>query len=482
MRFYYRDNLLTPHSDRARQLYASWQLGKREICLSGGRGKGKTLAILLYLLRLTNRIPNLHVVIARSEYASIKESIIETLQGWIFKYPLGDSRNRHPKNPFVLVGGVDRPSALRFANGAQWRFIGLNDKTKRSGTECDIFWLNEGQREDTNEVWGAMGATLAGGRKGNWWVNGERFSQMIVDANPDAKFHWLYKNFHDEDDQPKNETELWLPFTHHDNPALVDEITGELNALGHKTQEDLLKFYPPGFRRQQMVWGDWCAAEGMVFTMWNPAVHEINMSISETFGVDTKWYMATDHGGGGKRSPFAVSLTGKTPDGKFNTFKEFGMTNCTIDKVIERADALLNRYSIPKSKIQSLHADTNVPGFNLAWRQAGYPIVEAEKDVLAHVDYMKMMIGDNRFFVNKNSLEWKDPHYEGPQGFKDEVLSYAYLPEEKQETAAKPSHPVKKFDHWIDERMYMLYGLREDKIQFPLGIQKLESFSPWGQS
>ena len=462
MNFYYRQNLLVPYSENTRRFFASWQNGIRTVCISGGRGKGKTIDVCLYLLKHTNLTPGMQVVVARSEYATIAGSIIKTLQERVFKYPLGDSRNRHPKNPFTLVGGVDRPSVLRFDNGSEWRFIGLDDKTKRSGTECDIFWLNEGQREETSEVWGHMGGTLAGGRGGNWNVRGTRFSQMIADANPDSKFHWLYKAFHDDEDNPLIDTELWLEFTHHDNPALTEKPGSTLNADGEQTVKDLLNFYPPGFERQRMVWGEWCAAEGIVYSMYDPKSHEIAMQRRD-FGADTKWQAAIDHGG---TSPFAFMLTGQN-ENTFRTFKEIAMSRCTIEEVIARTDALLERYSVPKENLENLFADTNVPGFNKALREAGYPVVEADKDILAGVSTVKHVIGDNRYFINKNSLDDRDPNYDGPQGFKEEVLGYAYLPKDKQETSAKPNHPVGKRNHWCDALRYKLYGLRASIIVFP---------------
>ena len=467
MKYYYRDNLIVPHSENVRKLFSGWQNGVRDVVVSGGRGKGKTIDVELYLLMITNLVAGLQVSVARSEYATIAGTVVKTLSDRIFKYPLGDSRKRHPKNPFTLVGGVDRPQLLRFDNGSEWRFIGLDDKTKRSGTECDIFWLNEGQREDTSEVWGHMGATLAGGRGGNWRVRGQRFSQMIADANPASKFHWLYKEFHDDDDQPLTDGMLWLEFTHQDNPALTNPF-GNLNADGDQTISDLLRRYPPGFERQRMVWGEWCAAEGVVFSMYQPKVHEIEMKRSD-FDAGTEWHMAIDYGG---TSPFAVMLTGKKSDGEYWTFKELSMSKCTIEEVIAKMDALLDRYNIRKNSIQNLFADTNVPGFNKALRETEYPVREADKDILAGINEVKYVIGDNRYFINKNSLDERDPKYDGPQGFKEEVLGYAYLPKDKQDISAKPDHPVAKRNHWCDALRYKLYGLRETFIDFAIPISR----------
>ena len=474
MKFYFREKLLTPYSQNAKSLFSSWSRGIRTICVTGGRSKGNTIAVLLYLLMLSDLVTGLKVVIARSEYTTIKETIIETLADWIFTYPLGDSRSKHPKNPFRLIGGVDTPKVLRSDNGSAWRFVGLQDKKNRSGTECDIFWLNEGQREKTDEVWGVMGGTLAGGRKGNWWVNGYRFSQMIADANPSAKFHWLYQYFHNEDDSLKNkETQLWLPFTHHDNPALTHP-NGTLNADGERTQEDLLAFYPPGFEQQRMIWGEWVAAGGLVYSMYQPSVHEEEMSIAD-FSVDSNWIMGIDHGG--TSSPFATGLT-NVHNAEFKRFKEFGMSHCTIEDVIGKTDGLLERYSIPKSKIQRMFADTNVPGFNKALREAGYPVVEADKDVVAGVDEVKTVLGDNRLKINKTSMEFGADRYKGPQGFKQEVLGYVYPEEDEQKARRQIDVPEDGNDHWMDETRYELYGMRTHKQKYRVRGRRIERKRP----
>lgn len=104
MRFVYRDNLKVPtHSENAARLFRSWQDGKVEVCLSGGRGTSKTVAMWLYALRLCRMIAGFRVRVARTDYAIISGTVLQTLADRVMKYPLGDSTWRHPKNPFFLL-------------------------------------------------------------------------------------------------------------------------------------------------------------------------------------------------------------------------------------------------------------------------------------------------------------------------------------------------------------------------------------------
>lgn len=460
MRFYYKPNLIIKTTRNNQALFSSWQNEVKQVCLSGGRGKGKTVELQLYLLSLVRRVPGIDIIVGRTNYGDLADTFIKTLEERIFKYPLGDSNHRHPLNPFVLSGGVDRPKRMRFDNGSSIRFIGLNDPRHRRGMECSIFVLNEGTTEDTSEVWGAMGGTTAGGRGATWKVEGQPYNQLITDCNPDSPYHWIYKHFRGENPtDPDNgiyqfDNRLWLGYTHQDNPALVDDF-GALNRQGQQTIEDLLAFYPPGFEQQRMIWGEWVAAKGMVYSMWKPEIHEVPMQMGD-FSSGSRWIAGIDYGG---TSPFAFTLI-NFENSTYRTFKEFGMSDVTIDEVIAKIDGTLNDIGLPKTRLSKIFPDTNVPGFTKALRQAGYPIQESDKDIEPGVDFLKQKIKNNQFFVNTNSLDDRDQNYSGPQGWKEEVLGYKYLPEEEQEKAAKPNLPVPVKNHWMDAHRYPVYGTK----------------------
>lgn len=464
MRFVYKEDLVVPKGQNIANLFSSWDRGVRYVCITGGRGKGKTVALWLYLLMLVRFFPGIKIVVARSAYSDIAGSFVATGQDRIFKYPLGDSRWQHPKNPFVLHGGIDMPKTMRFQNGSEIRFIGLQDPNNRRGIECDVFVLNEGTLEKTSEVWGTMGATQSGGRRGGFIVKSERFSQMITDTNPSHKFHWLYRYFHPNPDNEDDilEEACWLKWTHRDNPVLVD-ADGALNAAGEQTLADLHRVYGEnGFEAMRMIHGIWCNAEGAVYDMWDPKVHEVPMQ-KDDFPVDTLWHIGVDHGGG--PSPFAVSLTAQ--NGRmFRTYKEFGMSLCTVESVIKRLDGYLaNAWGVPKSKIDTLWGDVAVPSFQMAFAEAGYPVMpNVDKDIKGGIDSVKQIISEGRYLVNKGSMESRCPYYDGPQGFKEEVLAYQYMPKDKQRTARNPDLPIAENNHWLDERRYLLHGLRENVL------------------
>ena len=356
---------------------------------------------------------------------------------------------------------MNSPKRILFQNKSEIRFMGLRDPEQVRGIECDLFWLNEGTTEKTQAAWRAAGGSAAGGRGGNWFVNGRPFRQLVTDTNPGPPFHWIYRNFHPDESRPAYvpDDKLWLPFTHIDNPALVD-AHGNPNAVHRLTIDDLERAYGrTGFDAQRMIWGVWSSAEGVVYSMYSPSDHEEEMVIDD-FPSDTEWHLYCDHGGGGVRSPFAIGLVGEI-DGKYHLFKELVLSNVTMAVVIERLKESLKGWGVPQRRISSMVCDDNVPAFNMELREADFPVHEADKkDKRGIIGHVKDIIRDDRLLVNKSSLESRCPFYDGPQGVKEEILSYAYLPLEEQLSQRKQDIPIEENNHSLDGLGYLLFHHR----------------------
>ena len=448
------------NSSVSRALFNSWHEGHKEVCLSSGRGCGKSVDLILYALHLMSWIPKFRVVWARTEYATIKSTIIETLQHVIFRHPMGDSRNIDPRNNYILHGGVRRPSSLEIpANGSEMSFIGLDTKSKTRGLACDLGILNEGTREETDEVWGEMGAVQSGGRGGAWWVKGMPFNQLITDTNPSSPYHWIYKLFRSSNKDKCDvgiyhlpEDRLWLGYDHTDNP-LHRNVDGTLNDIGKQKVYDLERFYQAGFDRQRMVYHQWCSAEGIVYSGYKPEVHEVEMHASD-FASDSSWFIGLDLGG---TDPFAFCLLNFDSKGTQRIFKEGVRSQCLLEDVENDMLISLGAARIGKEDV-TVVSDINVPEFIKRLRANGWNVIEAEKgpgSIESRVDLGKKTINTDNLYVNKASLLETDKNYKGPQGFKQEVLGYQYHPEDKQAKMKNPNVPIDKNDHSMNAWEYL---------------------------
>ena len=113
------------------------------------------------------------------------------------------------------------------------------------------------------------------------------------------------------------------------------------------------------------------------------------------------------------------------------------------------------------SDIEIMYCDTNVPSFNMAFRERGYQVLEADKTagtVIGGIDVLKKLIGEGRININENSLQSRCPYFDGLQGWKEEVGAYAYHDKDKQLTLKEPDLPVDTHNHWCDAKRYLCYG------------------------
>jgi phage terminase large subunit len=93
------------------------------------------------------------------------------------------------------------------------------------------------------------------------------YQQILADCNPTYPSHWL-KQRCDRGDT------LLLESRHEDNPTLYDRETGGWTAFGDNYIRTLDALTGYVYRRLRL--GEWCAAEGMYFTEYEPRVHVID--------------------------------------------------------------------------------------------------------------------------------------------------------------------------------------------------------------
>ena len=180
-------NLMATQSENALSL---WRADDTEICVDGPVGCTKTVYAMLKILGLHERYPGFQSLVVRSEAKTLHTTIIPQLFNKIFRYHVKSKRN-----PFSLYGGENRASHITFDNGGKMTFGGMDDSGKILGSEYDLIFYNQCERETKQKNWQDLIGRGLEGRAGNWphWEYGfarPRF-QIIADANPSAPTHWL---------------------------------------------------------------------------------------------------------------------------------------------------------------------------------------------------------------------------------------------------------------------------------------------------
>ena len=448
---------MVPKSPVARKLLQSYKKNQNRIVVSGPRNCAKTVLILWYLFNRHSCIPNLKSCIFRFERNTIKSTILPSIREDILRYPLAD-----PRNPFEVYGGENSPEHIRFNNGGQMDFRGLDVKGKVLGSAYDLVFINQVEHETRAGVWGDIIGAMAGGRAGNWrGPNGERYWQLIADANPSTPYHFLYQRKDDDDI-------TWLDFTHKENPLMYNWNTNKWTKHGIKTIEDLKKDFK-GFHYARMVEGKWVAAEGVVYPHFNDKIHIQPLKRSD-FGSDTEWCASIDWGG---RAITAIGIYA-IRDNTYYLFKEICKTQTRVSDVLNLITETQQKYDIPNFKAVYVDHDAE---HVLQCEDFGLHIVLADKgrnSVVEGIETVSKIIGDNRLIINTTSIDERDTNAADlPQGFAEEVKSYAYPPPSTQADTKTNDHPIKKDDHSCDQVRYILHTREGMKKQFELPPSRL---------
>ncbi len=153
----------------------------RVIFLWGGRGSGKSVAAVRYLIYRCLTEPHFKCILIRKVYDTIKESMWQAIKDEVIEMGLGE-----------LFEFTQSPMEIRCLNGAKFICRGLDKPEKlRSIKEPSFAWYEEGNQIDEDD-WITVTTTLRNPKS--------RFLQEVFSFNPetngeDYEDFWLYKKF-----------------------------------------------------------------------------------------------------------------------------------------------------------------------------------------------------------------------------------------------------------------------------------------------
>ena len=405
--------------------------------VSGPRDCSKSYTIWKLICFYHENIPNFKSCIVRNEAKTIAKTVFGTFQRML-KYPSAE----HPRNPFIVNGGFNYPSRILWENGGITELGGMDDPDKVLGGDYHLCWYNQVERERRHKSYADLIGCMVGHRAGILPKEIPWRWRMICDANPGSPSHFLYKQ-HLEDianaeiakEEGRNFTSVidWYDFNHHDHPMLYDWNLMKETEAGKHVVGDLLEAYPEGYMRDRMVYGIWRGSEGLVYPMWDEKKHVIDMSMH--MFKDATWRWSIDIGG---RDPHVIGIFAQVGDTHY-LFKEV-ISHDKISDVIRMAEKISDAFGIPKPV--ACFIDHNVVDFRLQLEELGYPVVIADKEILAGVEVVKEMIANDHFFVNARSIDVRDPlMMSEPQGWREEVGSYVHKPEHKRTGSVRDDEP-----------------------------------------
>lgn len=284
-----------------------FRLKSPEILVEGPAGTGKTTAVCLRIVELTQRFPGSRALLVRKTRASMTQSVLTTLEKIEF--------------PRSAVARGNRSTYLQ-PNGSEIVVAGLDNADRIMSSQYDVIAAFEAT-ELTLDDWEKLITRLRNGVM--------PWQQAIADCNPSAPSHWLNTRAAGAMRRLKS--------NHQDNPRLW--IQGQWTAHGAEYIARLNEL--TGVRRARLRDGLWAAAEGLVYPELATATFsQLPAGVARVVaGVDWGW---TD--------PTAIVVGVLGHDGVLRVVDEVYQSRLAMDQL-----AALIREKISKWKVEQLFCD-----------------------------------------------------------------------------------------------------------------------------
>lgn len=436
----------------ARQLFSCRD---DEVLLSGPAGTGKSVACLWRLHMAATLNPGMRGLIVRKTLRSLGSTALVT---WREKVAHGAIKAGQVK---FYGGSSSEPAQYIYANGSVIVIGGMDNATRIMSSEYDMIYVQEAIELSEND-WEALTTRLRNGVR--------EVQQIIADTNPDRPTHWLKRR------GDRGQTVV-LESRHEDNPMLFErdperpDWVGQLTERGKSYMAKLDNL--TSVRRARLRYGQWVAAEGVIYEDYDPLVHLV-----DKFVIPEDWprWWAVDFG---FTNPFVCQWWARDPDGRLYMYREIYMTERTVDQhavtIMEQVSRLDRHYVHPVGRPRYAHhgrvwtepkpvgiiCDHDAEGRTVLAREVGIGTIAAHKAVSEGIQAQQARMkpagdGRPRWFLCRDALIERDAKLNEarkPTCTAEEITGYVW-----DTTDGKPPKetPRKEDDHGMDASRYVV--------------------------
>jgi PBSX family phage terminase large subunit len=254
-------------------------------------------------------------------------------------------------------------------------------------------------------------------------------------CNPDNPNHW-FKRFLDSDADI-----LRQKYTIDDNPFLAPEFVANL-----KQEYSGTVYY------QRFILGEWCAAEGAVYDLYDEKKHIVDHALEP---LKEGCYISCDYG---TQNP-TVFLKWKqgTVTGTWYLVDEYYYSG--RDEQRQRTDAEFSAdlsYFIGADKLIKVIVDPSAASFIAQLKQDGYSVNSANNAVLDGIRYTACQLSIGRIKV-----------YAKCKNTRAEFMSYVW---DSKASDRGEDAPLKQNDHCMDALRYFVYTVLKKRSGLNTGI------------
>lgn len=421
----------------------------KEILISGAAGTGKSRAVLEKIHLICLLTPGVKALILRKTARSLATSALRTWERDVIPEAMRDGTVNY------YGGSAREPAQYRYSNGSAVVIGGLDDPMKVMSTEYDIAFIQE-CTEVSEEDWESVNIRLRNGAIS--------FQQLIGDCNPGHPTHWLLE-------RANSGKLLHLVSQHEDNPRYFrPDGTPTREGVDYIARLDSLT----GVRYLRLRKNIWAAAEGVIYDMFDPAIHVI-----DPFDVPPSWerIWSVDFG---HTNPFVWQDWALDSDMRAYLVREIYMSGRLVEDHARQIRNLCGLGELDRSGRPLPYAgparapwekvlpsvivcDHDAEDRATLERHVGMGTIPAEKAVTSGIEAVAArykLAGDGRPRLQyfRNALVERDTSLVDrklPTCTVDETPGYIWAPEPPS-ADRKQAQPVKRNDHGKDAERYFV--------------------------
>lgn len=258
-------------------------------------------------------------------------------------------------------------------------------------------------------------------------------AKILATTNPDNPSHWLRREY------LLRAGKLGLKYWHFvldDNPSLTPQYLSAIKA----------EFTGLWYRRY--ILGEWAAAEGAIFDMWDPAEHvfdiyPVSVVLWPAAGIDY-----------GTTNPFAAVLVGLGTDNCLYVTAEWRWDSAAQKRQLtdaqysEHVRTWLQGARIPRTRLCGVSpdfivVDPSAASFKAQLYQDGMPSVDGDNSVVDGIRVLSTLLAQGRLKVHSSC-----------RGLIEELPGYVW---DDRSRMLGEDRPLKLNDHSVDAARYAVH-------------------------
>ena len=262
-------------------------------------------------------------------------------------------------------------------------------------------------------------------------------AKCFCNCNPDSPYHWFYTDYIMNEEITNKKR--WR-FTMDDNLSLDPEYVASLKQMY------------TGVFYKRFIEGEWCAADGLIYDMYDPELHVRYLDLNLPENRPSVYYIGCDYGTSTVMSWSAIAAI---PGKGFYKFKEFYYdarkkgNQKTDREFADLFDSFVESIPYINTTLLHIYCDPSAASWKAELRFRGYIVLDADNDVINGIREVGSLLKSSNYFIDP-SCEYTQKEYE------------SYVWDEKAQRLGVDK-PLKVFDHACDSDRYVLYTISKNR-------------------